>query len=89
MPNLVCEHRSIPSCKTINWAFKHKMVRRRIAGSKWRSLIVHGDALGMMTVGYSPVRSSKMAMECRFELILASGHYFDPALHPRFADQDR
>ncbi|MCD7472103.1 hypothetical protein HAX54_013042, partial [Datura stramonium] len=28
-------------------------------------------------------------MERRFELILASGHCFDPTLHRHFADQDR
>ncbi|MCE0482444.1 hypothetical protein HAX54_041233, partial [Datura stramonium] len=40
-----------------------------------------GDALGMTTIGYSPVGSREMPMECRFKLLLASGHYFDPALH--------
>ncbi|MCE3051824.1 hypothetical protein HAX54_050924, partial [Datura stramonium] len=36
-----------------------------------------------MRIGDSPVGSSKTPMEHRFGLILASGHYLDPALHWR------
>ncbi|MCE3049838.1 hypothetical protein HAX54_045885, partial [Datura stramonium] len=50
---------------------------------------VHCDALGMMTIGYSSVGSTEMLIQCRFELILASSHRFDPTLHQRFADRDR
>ncbi|MCE5165897.1 hypothetical protein HAX54_012966, partial [Datura stramonium] len=39
----------------------------------------HGDALGMMPIGYETVGSGEMPMECQFELMLSSGHCFDPA----------
>ncbi|MCE5166354.1 hypothetical protein HAX54_017885, partial [Datura stramonium] len=41
---------------------------------------------GMTTIGYSSVGSGKMPMEHRFRLILALGHYLDPALHRQFVD---
>ncbi|MCE3050889.1 hypothetical protein HAX54_048356, partial [Datura stramonium] len=42
-----------------------------------------------MIISYSPVGCGETLIEHRFKLQLASSHYFDPAFHQRFAEQDR